>query len=177
MGDNPATRTPEADKDRWRTPQWLFKFLSELYGGFDVDLAAEPTNALCKEYIDLGMNSLATSWAAFGTKGFCNPPWSNPEPFVERAIYYAKSGFTSVLVLPTHRNQIWAGKCAVATEILDFRGRINFDKPDGSGSMANQYGTQVVVFRAHCLSYGGSVIHRWYETAALRRRYDALGAV
>ena len=83
--------------DQWQTPMWLFDQLNEEFN-FDIDLAATRENSKCKHFCWDFLNSLTGSIDSncIGTiydylehevvKGaaFCNPPYSDPKPFIEK---------------------------------------------------------------------------------------------
>jgi len=161
--------TPEDERDCWRTPPWLFKFLTARFGRFDIDLAASRENAMCERFLTKEDDALSVWWAASdAVTGFCNPPYSNPLPWAERALAEANDGFSSVWVMPTHCNQKWAALSQYATERIEFEGRVNFLKPDGTPMNSNRGGTQVLHFRAHDL---GNTRLVWVNTRELMRRY------
>lgn len=75
--------------DSWQTPQDLFDVLNKggAYQGlefegfnFNIDLCADESNHLCdkwfKDYLIADFKEGV---------GFCNPPYSNPKPFIEKA--------------------------------------------------------------------------------------------
>lgn len=168
-----TSTTPEDETDLWRTPPWLFRYLNARYGPFDVDLAANSTNALCQLYVTKEQNTLSMPWSSLGTRGFINPPFSDPDPFVRHAYIEAQhNGFSTAIILPTHRNQKWAAFAQYATERIEFEGRVNFMKPDGSEKNANRNGTMVYYFRAYDLGFTRTV---WVNTQELKKRYE--GAV
>jgi phage N-6-adenine-methyltransferase len=69
--------------DEWRTPKTFFKNLDKHVGGFDVDLCAYRGNNLVKKYYTMHDSCLEHDWKG---KCFCNPPYSNIEPFLKHAI-------------------------------------------------------------------------------------------
>lgn len=79
------SNTKKQDKDLWATPWWVIWFAQWYWGfKFDLDACAMAHNAKTKKYISPEQDTLKTDW-----KGrFCwfNPPYSNPLPFVMRAI-------------------------------------------------------------------------------------------
>ncbi len=153
----PAAAPPEKEKDRYRTPRWLFRWASDVYGPFDVDLCADHDNHLAPYYYTRTNSCLLPEfdWRRCGSRGFCNPPFSDPGPFVYAAIEFARRGFSSFLVLPAHRNQRWAGEVGRwATEVLEPVGRVNYVLPDGSGvANGNLGGTIFAYFRAFDIGY------------------------
>lgn len=159
------SNTPEKDKDRWRTPPWLYAWLTDLYGPFDIDLTADKSNALCEKYFTKRMNALSKAWRDHGRTGFMNPPYSEPGPFVKQAHIEALEGFSTVMILPTHRNQIWAALARHATERIEFEGRVNFYNTEGTEMTGALGGTQVLYFRAHDLGYTRT---RWVKTLDIK---------
>lgn len=72
----------DAVDDRGTPPQ-LFEELSRKLGGFSIDVAASPTNARCARYYTQAEDGLALRWA--GERVWCNPPFSNIEPWLNKA--------------------------------------------------------------------------------------------
>jgi len=117
------------DKDTWATPQYLFNWLNSIYD-FDIDLCADVDNSKCSNWIDIEDNSLIRDWFSYGDTGFCNPPYSNIKPWIDKAIAEAKKGFTTVMLIPTpngesHYKQIFES----ATSLSFITGRIAFYNP------------------------------------------------
>lgn len=126
------SNTPKELKDRWCTPQWVFDYVDNLFG-FNVDLAADDENTKCEMWYDEGIDALSYRWHR-GTKsiGWCNPPYSNIAPWLEKAWEEARAGFTTVLLVPTpngeaHYQNYVFGK---ASEIIFIDGRIAFEAAD-----------------------------------------------
>mgnify|MGYP001573811772 CR=1 FL=1 len=91
--------------DLWRTPAWLYDWLNRRYGPFDIDLAADETNAKCAKFITKETDSLTQDWPALGRNGFCNPPYSHLPPWVAKAAHHSMMhDFSSTWVLP-----VWNG--------------------------------------------------------------------
>lgn len=161
-----TSTTPEPDRDSWRTPPWLFAFLFTRFGPFSLDVAADQDNALCQDYFTRDRDALTQSWLSLNA--FCNPPFSKPLPWVEKAIAEAERGASVTMILPTHRNERWAALARRATERIEFEGRVNYLRPDGSPSGGNSGGTQVLYFRANDLGYTRTA---WVRTRELMERY------
>lgn len=85
--------------DSWCTPDWLFKELNDEFN-FDIDLCATKENSKCTHYYEDYLNNKLASKARKIIKdrsikeivdisqisaAFCNPPYSNPKPFIEKA--------------------------------------------------------------------------------------------
>lgn len=135
------------DKDSLQTPQFIFDWLNEKYK-FHVDLAASKSNHLCEIWSD---NSLSDrSWAfEYGRNGFCNPPYSNIDPFVNKSISEADTGwFTSVFLIPDFNGEARFTQISKhATTIIHLIGRVSFIRPDnGKQYKCNNRGSVIIEF-------------------------------
>ena len=165
-----TSNTPEEERDLWRTPLWLFRFLEHRYGPFNVDLAADDNNHLHPVYLTLKDDALTHDWPSVGYRGFLNCPYSDPLPWVRRAIEFADDhDFSTTMVLPTHRNEKWAALSIFATERIEFEGRVAFDRPDGTPGNSPRGGTQIFHFRAGDL---GHTRVTWVSTTQLKKRWS-----
>jgi len=84
-------------RQNWQTPPAIFDPLNAEYR-FTMDGASEPGNGL------LPKSSTADdplSWA--GERVFCNPPWSNIAPFLEKA----PEAEVAVFLVPARTNARW----------------------------------------------------------------------
>jgi phage N-6-adenine-methyltransferase len=61
------------NKDKWRTPDWLFNKLDQEFG-FTLDPCCEIESALCEKYFTPVENGLIRSWQ--NETVFVNPPYS-----------------------------------------------------------------------------------------------------
>lgn len=120
--------------DQWRTPKWCFKMLQARYGVFELDAAASRENALCANYFDEESNGLIQEWPK-DKRIFCNPPWSNISPWVEKAL---KEGSNVTLLLPANRtDQKWFHRLIYSPcEIVFHKGRLSFEDPTGKGRVS-----------------------------------------
>lgn len=71
---------PEID-DRATSPE-VFDPLNERFG-FTLDVAASSLNAKCSRYYSIDEDGLSRSWV--NSRVWCNPPYSNIRPWVEKA--------------------------------------------------------------------------------------------
>jgi len=102
--------------------------------GFTVDVAAAAHNAKLTRFYDVDSDGLAQSWA--GERVWCNPPYSDIEPWVEKAWREWNNGADLiVMLLPANRTeQGWWHRwveTALRTKQADFSceflpGRIRF---------------------------------------------------
>ncbi|MFD1806236.1 phage N-6-adenine-methyltransferase [Pasteurella oralis] len=105
------SKTNKNDKDLWATPWWLF-FFAEYYFDvkFDLDVCASAHNTKVKKYINQEQDTLKTVWS--GRYCWFNPPYSNPLPFVMRAVEMATlHRKTVVMLLNVDNSTKWFNLC------------------------------------------------------------------
>lgn len=145
------TTTPASERDEWRTPPAVFEWFHERLR-FAWDLASTSENTLCQGGgITRHDDALALSWASVLSpmRGWCNPPYSDIDPWLEKAVAEARRGFTSAFLIPSpngeeryHRYVFGA-----ASEVHFIGGRLAFLRPDGTPQAGNRWGSIVVVYR------------------------------
>lgn len=86
--------------DRATTPE-MFSPLDALYR-FTIDVAAAAHNTKCPRYYTREDNGLEQSWA--GERVWCNPPFSNIRPWVEKA-WAEPAAPVIVMLLPANRTE------------------------------------------------------------------------
>lgn len=152
--DNHNTNTPKGEKDRAQTPIWFMQALAARFDFVpDLDVCAEGRTAKASAYysIDEGCNSLVLPWAP---KNWCNPPFSNIKPWIEKAHAEAQSGAVTFMIFPDCPE---VGYCRrsfeLATHIYHMPFRMRFLRPDGTPFLDNKgkeagpkFSTRLVVF-------------------------------
>nr|WP_314738666.1 phage N-6-adenine-methyltransferase [uncultured Haemophilus sp.] len=122
------TTTAKEDKDKWATPFWAFRFARKWFGfpQFDIDCAASAHNTKCEKFISEEENAIVGDWD--GNYCWLNPPYSNPLPFVEKAIEQSRKGRKVVMLLNVDNSTQWFAQCVkYATAIVMItEGRIPF---------------------------------------------------
>lgn len=94
---------PSVD-DRATVPE-VFGPLNDRFG-FTVDVAAAAHNAKCERFYSIEDDGLSKDW--WGERVWCNPPYSNIRPWVERAWLQWNSCHTPelvVMLLPANRTE------------------------------------------------------------------------
>lgn len=157
-----GSTTPDIARDAWQTPRWLFDFFSKKVGGFDVDAAAGPLNALCQEFYSEEVDALSFDWPA-GKSYWVNPPYSNIEPWVKHvAVQAERSGSVAYMLLPDDVSTLWfkmaidnAAEAYILThDGVEGRagrsGRVQFvNAITGKRGNGNNKGSWIFVFRRH----------------------------
>lgn len=108
------SKTDLKHKDYWATPQWvadgLFRFILEerlAPGNLEqLDVCASELNSKCPYYIDEETNTLSVPW---GDNQLCwlNPPYSNVQPFLEKAVAETENGNYTVALLKNDCSTKW----------------------------------------------------------------------
>lgn len=90
---------PLKEKDYWATPHAVFNGIERITElRFELDACANAQNTKCGQFITEQQNTLATAWGR-NRAVFMNPPYSNPLPFVARAIRARNEEDCNVAVL------------------------------------------------------------------------------
>jgi len=82
----------KGEKDNSPTPQWFYDFIVRELGFVDV----------CKD-----PNEFNFFIHTHPEKSYCNPPFSNKRPFIEKACQEAKKGKLIVMLLPADFSTQW----------------------------------------------------------------------
>lgn len=121
--------------DTWATPPYLFEYAKSRFGDFDLDVCAAHDSFKCKPYYTIDDNSLVRSWAKLN---WCNPPYSNIRPWVEKAILEANLGSHTVMLLPADFSTQWFKLVwDFSSDILMINKRIKFLGATGSPKFAS----------------------------------------
>lgn len=130
--------------DLWKTPPEVFNYFNIKYH-FVCDVAASD-NSLCDVYLTEEKDALTYPWntlIGFGEYVWCNPPYSDPLPWVNRCIYQSKIyGIGSVILLNHDMSTKWAQTLLVQEcSIIVFTGkRIAFLNGEGEAVKGNSKG-------------------------------------
>jgi len=141
-----SLKDPSYDKDSMRTPKYIFDYFNSIYS-FDVDLAASDDFHFCENYFSMNCGALDMPWANF-TAGWCNPPYSNIDPWIDKAIQESNLGFTTVMLIPSLNGEERGLVIErYASSIIDIVPRISFVRPDTNSAIrSNNRGSIVVEF-------------------------------
>lgn len=107
--------------DEWSTPADFVARCAARFGAFDLDVCARAETAKAPHFYSLADNGLTKPW--YGHV-WCNPPYSNPRPWVERA---ATSETRATLLLPASIDANWFHDFVEPhASVIYVRGRIRF---------------------------------------------------
>ncbi len=137
----------------WRTPRWFFNQLDAEFH-FTVDVAATKENALCDRYYTKESDGLIHDWS--DEVVWCNPPYANVAPWVQRASRATLRRATCVLLLNVCTDTNWFHDYIWDTDNQDtrpnvemrlYRGRLVFLDEYGLPGTAPRHPNMVVIFR------------------------------
>ena len=165
----PDSTTPFDERDERQTPPYLFWFAEFTFGKCDIDLAASFDNSLCRLFFGRGADGLLEPWHTWEDRGWCNPPYSNIEPWIDKAIREAEQGFETIMLIPPPNGAFRDAKVFThAHRLIFIVGRVKFPRP---GAMKTSTG-----FQGSCLvQFGpGDKVKHLTVDWALRSNIEAL---
>lgn len=118
-------------RDCWATPEYIVRGAEKvLCVEFDLDVAASAGNAKAPSFYTFADNGLARPWHG---DVWCNPPYSQIESWVDKAIVSAARDCSSVTMLLPVRSDLswWADLVEYGVTMHFYRGRIAFVPPEG----------------------------------------------
>lgn len=147
--------------DEWATPPVVFQRLADIYGPFDLDPCCRTENAKSAQYFTKDTDGLSQQWS--GTV-WVNPPYSNPRPWIQKAIDSAAiPPCKVVMLLPGAIDTGWFHDLVLPHADLVFvRGRIKFIGWKGTPIGAPKQGNLLALFPKGSRSY--NVSSRQYAT-------------
>ena len=103
-------------------------------------------NALCEHFFTVEENGLAEDWGAVPV--FCNPPYSNPGPWAEKAYNASLAGATVVMLVKVSTDTKWwrawvEGKATVRY----LEGRLRFLDCNGDQRGPAPFASALLVYR------------------------------
>lgn len=132
---NHPQQEPKPDVDDRATVPEVFDPLNERYR-FTIDVAAAEHNTKCVRFYDEEQDGLAQPWAEEAV--WCNPPYSDIRPWVEKAWLEHADARVIVMLVPANRTeQSWwqdlvepfRDRPGMGLTVEFIRGRIRFLKP------------------------------------------------
>lgn len=121
----------QTSKQDWATPWDFFHRCEDIFGEFTLDACAETWSAKCSKFYSKEQNGLTENWREEHV--WCNPPYGNILPWVEKASYQARifKDSSALLLLPASTDTRWFHEWVMPYATLIFiRGRIEFERPD-----------------------------------------------
>lgn len=130
-------------KDSWRSPPEIFDPLHAAFT-FRFDMAASDENHLLPEYFTAQNSALRQRWRKLDGWKWCNPPYSKPLPWVEKA----SVGRRTVMLLNQDTSTEWAKLARAEANLiilLDWRVRF-IHAVTGERGASNNKCQQIFIF-------------------------------
>jgi len=116
----PKANKLAVSKDNWETPDSFFKYWDDIYK-FDGDCAATMENKKTHSYLS---NAFEEPWYRMG---WCNPPFSEKDKFIDKAIEETECGNKTLMLLPASTGALWFKKAIENCSLVVFVvGRLRF---------------------------------------------------
>lgn len=126
--------TKKEMKDCAQTPLWFAEVLQQRFFTFDLDVCCLPHTAKCTNFysLEIGKNGLELPW---GKHNFCNPPFSDPIPWIKRADYFAREfGSSTLIITPDCQETAYCRLLnEVASLVVHMPFRLQYKTVDGGG--------------------------------------------
>ncbi|HAU3361021.1 TPA: phage N-6-adenine-methyltransferase [Salmonella enterica subsp. salamae] len=145
-----ASNTTPADKNNWMTPPEIFAALDAEFG-FYLDAAATFESTLCPYWLSYQNNALSSDWQSYGAV-WCNPPYDNPLPWVQKAAEQCSvQKQPIVMLLPADTSTAWFNYGRETADEIRFitGGRLSFIHPvtRKPGKNGNSKGSVFFIWR------------------------------
>lgn len=158
MNKEHKSNTPAVIKDLWQTPKALFDRLNCEFN-FTGDVAASEANSLCGKFYTESDDAINKKWFY---SNWCNPPYSNIRPWVNKAIEQHKDGKTVVMLVPSDTSVKWFKEAYEScNEVRFISGRISFINADTQKPVnGNNKGSVIFIWRGWCKSHCVTLVDR-----------------
>lgn len=155
-----GSKTEQGIRDLWQTPKAIFNTLNKEFN-FVCDVAASNENKLCKMYFDEAGNALDPLCDWFKSN-WCNPPYSNIMPWIQKAKIEHEKGKTIVMLVPADTSVKWFKEAYNScNEVRFISGRLAFINAETQKPVkGNNKGSVLFIWRAYCKSHCVSLIDR-----------------
>lgn len=153
MSTNIVLRSPHSpanpSSSEWSTPAAIFEALNAEFD-FNLDVAADPSNAKCSRYFTESENGLSRDWS--GQRVWCNPPYGRGQiqKWAKKSLESSRAAATVVMLLPSDTGTRWFHDYCLQGEIRFLKGRLRFGGTRGTPTFASI----VVIFRPKANRFG-----------------------
>jgi len=128
------TTTPESEQDCAQTPWWFIESLEDYTNlKIQLDVCCATNTAKAKNFLalELDLDGLETSWQKVN---YCNPPYSDITPWIEKAHEESVLLSNTTLMLIPDKPEVGYTRLArqYADTVIHMPFRLGFLRPDGS---------------------------------------------
>lgn len=145
MNTEHKSNTPSEIRDLWQTPKFVFDYYNRRFD-LKMDVASSDQNKLCDMWLTQEDDALNSNWSIWGN--WCNPPYSDIMPWVQKAVEEMKRGCLTVMLIPADTSVKWFKKAFDnCTECHFISGRLSFVNADKQKPVnGNNKGSVVFIF-------------------------------
>lgn len=145
MATNVISNTPEAERDKWKTPQYIFDYAQKIVGYISYDTACDSINKLAPP-VWSGHSHKDALLSAWYDVCWCNPPYSNIAPWIKKAI---ASDAITVMLIPSPNGEAYYSELIANSHEISIQGRISFIGADGKPKNGNTRGSSLFVINGY----------------------------
>lgn len=140
-----GSKTVETIRDLWQTPKFVFRHYQKRFK-LTMDVAASDENSLLDVFYTESDDALKNNWSVFGN--WCNPPYSDIMPWVDKAIEQMERGCLTVMLIPADTSVKWFKKAFDnCSECHFISGRLAFINAETQKPVSgNNKGSVVFIF-------------------------------
>lgn len=145
------SNTNQGLKNSWQTPPEIVSYWERRVGKFTLDTASDHFNKIVNNAYTIEDDALKQDWqkAAKGGIAWCNPPYDNILPWVNKAAEEAEKGLTTVMLIAgTHETKYIKRSLETAERVFFITGgRIGYVNPaTGEKKSGGRAPSFVIVF-------------------------------
>lgn len=145
------SNTHQGLKNSWQTPPEIVSYWERRIGKFTIDVASDHFNKIVDNNYTIDDDALTQDWHkdAKGGIAWCNPPYDNILPWVEKAAEEAQKGQTTVMLIAGTHETKYIKRSLEAAERVFFitGGRIGYVHPaTGEKKAGGRAPSFVIVF-------------------------------
>jgi phage N-6-adenine-methyltransferase len=187
MADYKGSNTPEEIREFWQTPDWLFIPLDHEFV-FGLDAAATHLNAKVPAFLTEKENALLVDWSEYiipfaKRSVWLNPPFSNIQPWIEKAVHEARSNnLTTVMLVPATPDAGWWPDNASEIRFIvgckgidgkrNISGRVHYVRADtGEEVKQNPKGSCLMIFSPFTL---GNMTTKYIKKIDIVNQYNQI---
>lgn len=156
------------DSDRYMTPRWVVNLVIEQFGGvIDCDPAWDPLSEVVATHqfdARAGVDGLVKPWVG---KCYVNPPYSDVQPWVLRAVQHAATGGEVVMLVNASTDTTyWQSYVFEHATVCFLNRRVRFLKAGSTTPIANMCPSAIVYFGKNVAEF----VSTWSPHGALVTR-------
>lgn len=142
-----GSKTTESIRDLWQTPKFVFDYYDRRFD-FNCDAACSDENRLVNDNWLTEKDDSLSEFTDWDFRNWCNPPYSDIMPWVEKAINQMDRGCLTLMLIPADTSGKWFKKAFDnCSECHFISGRLAFINAETQKPVSgNNKGSVVFIF-------------------------------